>query len=215
MRYFLLLVALGSLLAGCGRNMYDQKGRYQVYDQSDLFADGTSSRPLIEGTVTRERGDVNPSFYTGQTAGGGFISESPIPVTEETLARGQERYNIYCSPCHNFNGNGRGMIVQKGFYEPASFHETRLQQQPIGYYFWVITNGFGAGASPLQGEPNMYSYASRIPPEDRWAISNYIKAMQYSQYADPANLPEDVRSQLEQTQSQAQPVQTAQEGGQE
>ena len=217
MRYFLLLAAFSLLLAGCGRNMYDQEGKYETYETSDMFEDGTSARPLLEGTVTRTRGDVNEMFFTGQTAEGGFLSESPIPVTEETLARGQERYNIYCSPCHNFNGNGQGMIVQKGLYQPASLHETRLQQQPIGYYFWVITNGFGAGASPLDGSPNMYSYASRIPPEDRWAISNYIKAMQYSQYADPANLPENIRGQLERSQSQGaqQNVQTAQEGGQE
>ena len=216
-KYLVLLAALSLALSGCGRNMYDQEGKYETYETSDLFADGTSARPLIEGTVTRTRGDVNDAFFTGQAADGSFISESPIPVTEETLARGQERYNIYCSPCHNYNGNGMGMIVQKGLYQPASFHETRLQQQPIGYYFWAITNGFGAGASPLADSPNMYSYASRIPPEDRWAISNYIKVMQYSQYADPANLPEGVRGQLERAGQQAsqQNLQAAQEGSQE
>ena len=206
MRYVLLFISLGLLLSGCGRNMYDQKGKYETYEPSDMFEDGTSARPLLEGTVTRTRGDVNDAFFTGQDANG-LLTESPIPITEETLARGQERYNIYCSPCHNFNGNGMGMIVQKGFVQPTSFHDQRLQQSPVGYFYNSITNGFG----------RMYSYASRIPPEDRWAIAAYIKTMQYSQFADPANLPEGVRSQLEQSQSQgaAQNVLSAQQGGQE
>ena len=116
MRYFLLLVALGSLLAGCGRNMYDQKGRYQVYDQSDLFADGTSSRPLIEGTVTRERGDLPPAFYTGQTAGGGFISESPIPVSLKRRWHAvRSAITSTARPVTTSMVTVRGMIVQKGF----------------------------------------------------------------------------------------------------
>lgn len=178
------MLVLALLLAGCGRNMYNQP-KYEVYEASPLFEDGTSSRPLVEGTVSRERGAVNESFYTG-TNSNGLLSEAPFEISEQVLLRGQERYNIYCSPCHNFNGNGQGMIVQKGFVMPASFHEQRLRDQPIGYFYNVITNGYG----------RMYSYASRIPPEDRWAIASYVRALQYSQNAPEVALSDAQRSEL-------------------
>jgi len=182
----LFLAALSTLLlTGCGRNMYDQ-AKYQVDEPSSLFQNGTSNRPLPEGTVTRTRGAVNPSFYTGQGENG-LLRELPIPLTQEVLNRGQQRYNIYCSPCHNYSGDGNGTIVQKGFVQPASFHEQRLRDQPVGYFFNVITNGYG----------RMYPYASRIPPEDRWAISAYVRALQLSQNAPVDALPENVREQLE------------------
>ncbi len=185
MRARLFLVALCALvLTGCGRNMYDQ-AKYDVYDPSPLFANGASSRPLIDGTVSRERGALAEPFFTGQDENG-LMTELPIPLTEALLARGQERYNIYCAVCHNYSGNGNGMIVQKGFVQPASFHEPRLQQAPVGYYFSAITNGFG----------RMYSYASRIPPEDRWAIAAYIRALQFSQNAATSELPADLQGQL-------------------
>lgn len=181
----LFLLALLLALSGCGRNMYDQ-AKYWPDDPSPFFEDGTSNRPLIEGTVSRSRGEVDPAFFTGQSADG-LATELPIELTEALLQRGQERYNIYCAVCHNYSGNGQGMIVQKGFVQPASFHEPRLQAAPVGYFYNVITNGFG----------RMYPYASRVPPEDRWAISAYIRALQYSQNAPVSELPENLRGQLE------------------
>lgn len=173
------------LLTSCGRNMAVQP-KAQAFEASPYFSNGAVNQPLIENTVSRERGNIDPAFYTGQGPNG-FLAEVPLPVTQELLERGQERYNIYCAPCHNFSGNGEGMIVQKGFPQPASFHEQRLRDQPVGYYFNAITNGFG----------RMYSYASRVPAEDRWAISAYIKALQLSQNASIDDIPEEQRSQLE------------------
>ena len=184
MRRLLFLAALMLALSGCGRNMY-QQAKYMEDKPSPFFADGASVRPLLEGTVSRSRGAIAPVFFTGQDANG-LVTEVPMKVTEAVLKRGQERFNIYCSPCHNYSGNGKGMIVQKGFVQPPSFHDPRLRASPVGYFFNVITNGYG----------RMYSYASRVPPEDRWAISAYIKALQYSQDAPIGDLPASVRQSL-------------------
>ena len=173
---YTVLTACTLLLSACGLNMYDQP-RAEVLEKSPFFADESSMRPIPEGTVSRNRGAVDPAYYTGQGESG-FATELPFEVTLEVMERGQERYNIYCSPCHNFSGNGLGVIVQRGMVQPTSFHAERLREQPVGYFYNAITNGFG----------RMYSYASRIPPEDRWAISAYIKSLQLSQYADAADL---------------------------
>lgn len=180
MRLALLLTAAAVVLTACGRNMADQ-ARYEPLDAAPYFADGAVARPLVEGTVSRERGGVDPAFYTGQGPDG-LLTELPIELTSDVLLRGQERYDIFCSVCHNYNGNGRGMIVQKGAVQPTSFHEQRLLDAPVGYYFNAMTNGFG----------RMFPYASRIPPEDRWAIAAYIKALQLSQNAYPDDIPEGV-----------------------
>jgi mono/diheme cytochrome c family protein len=182
--WWLGLLAVTLLLSACGRNMYDQP-RAEVYEASPFFADGASSRPLPEGTVSRERGAFDPVYLTGQDAGG-LVSELPVELTGELLLRGQERYNIYCAACHNYNGDGRGMIVQKGFPQPTSFHEQRLLDAPVGYTYNAITNGFG----------RMYSYASRIPVEDRWAIAAYVKALQLSQNATVDDVPAEVLNEL-------------------
>lgn len=191
MRYLLFLAALMLALTGCGRNMYEQ-AKYQEDEPSAFFADGTSSRPLVEGSVSRSRGAIDEVFFTGQDKNG-LVTEVPMDVTEAVIKRGQERFNIYCSPCHNYSGNGEGMIVQKGFVQPTSFHDPRLRASPVGYFFNVITNGYG----------RMYSYASRVPPEDRWAIAAYIKTLQYSQNAPVADLPESLRKQLTQAAPEA------------
>ena len=183
-RYAVVLGVLLLTLTGCGRNMYEQ-AKFEEDEPSTFFADGTSSQPLPEGVVSRSRGGIDEVFFTGQDENG-LLAEPPLEITQEVLERGQERYNIYCSPCHNYSGNGQGMIVQKGFVQPASFHEERLQASPVGYFFNVITNGYG----------RMYSYGSRVPPEDRWAIASYIKALQYSQTAPVADLPAEVRERL-------------------
>ena len=182
--WWLGLLAVSLLLSACGRNMYDQP-RAEAYEASPFFADGAASRPLPEGTVSRERGAFDPVYLTGQDATG-LVAELPVELTGELLLRGQERYNIYCAACHNYNGDGRGMIVQKGFPQPTSFHEQRLLDAPVGYTFNAVTNGFG----------RMYSYASRIPVEDRWAIAAYVKALQLSQNATVDDVPAEVLNEL-------------------
>jgi mono/diheme cytochrome c family protein len=178
LRTLVFVAALALLLAGCGRNMADQ-ARLDPLQASPFFDDGSGQRPLIEGTVSRQRGAVDPAFFTGQDAAG-LLTELPIALTLELLQRGQERYDIYCSVCHGYTGDGDGMIVQRGFPQPTSFHEQRLLDAPVGYYFSAMTNGFG----------RMFSYASRIPAEDRWAIAAYLKALQLSQNAGLADVPE-------------------------
>ena len=175
--YTSIMLVLSFLLGACGMNMYDQP-KAEVFEASPYFENGTSVRPIIEGTVSRSRGLVDESFFTGQG-----LTELPFPVTMQVLERGQERYNIYCSPCHNFNGNGLGLIVQKGMVQPRSFHDPGVRPLPVSYFYSAITNGFG----------RMYPYASRIPPEDRWAIAGYIKALQLSQNASEADVPEAFR----------------------
>ncbi len=183
----LMLVALMFSLSACGRNMHSQASA-RPFESSEFFADGMAMRPLPANTVSRERGSLELSFLTGQDANG-LLSESPIPVTMDVLQRGQQRFDIYCAPCHNYNGDGQGTIVQRGFPQPPSFtHTQRLLDAPVGYYYNAITNGFG----------RMYSYASRIPPEDRWAIADYVKALQLSQNATEADVPADVLVRLQQ-----------------
>jgi mono/diheme cytochrome c family protein len=192
---------------GCRQGMYDQ-ARYEPYEQSDLFHDGTSSRPLPAGTVARGMLRDDAAFYTGTTAGaagtevgaeGGagtsFVTTNPLPVTREVLRRGRERYNVFCAPCHDQVGTGNGMIVQRGFTRAASFHEDRLRQMPEGYYYDVITRGFG----------QMPSYATQVAPEDRWAIVAYVRALQLSQNARLGELPADVRQLAEQALARDEP----------
>ncbi len=175
----LLLLALGLalLLTGCGRNMYNQ-ARYETYERSLLFPDQASARPLIEGTVSRERGGTDLSFFTGQDENG-LLTELPIPLSGTVIARGQERYNIFCAPCHDATGSGRGMVVQRGFRPPTSFHDERLRNAEPGHFFDVMTNGFGA----------MPDYRQQISARDRWTVVAYIRALQLSQHADRADVP--------------------------
>lgn len=180
-----LLIAV-LVLAGCGRNMFDQP-RLDPFEQSEFFEDGMGMRPIPAGTVSRERGALEPSFLTGLGTGG-FVSEMPFELTEEVLYRGKERYDIYCATCHNYNGDGKGIVVKRGFPQPFSFvDEQRLLMMPIGYFFNAATAGFG----------RMYSYASRISPEDRWAIAGYIKALQLSQNASIDDIPADILATLQ------------------
>ncbi len=182
------LLALALVLAACGQNMADQP-RVGAYQATPFLEGGTSMQPLPDGVVAREFGDVDPAFLTGQDPDGGQLTELPIELTTELLLRGQERYGIYCAVCHGYDGRGDGVAVQRGFPQPASFHEQRLLDASVGYVFGAATNGFG----------RMYGYASRIPPEDRWAISAYVKALQLSQNAERSDLPADVLESLEST----------------
>lgn len=164
--------------------MADQP-KYQPLQASTFFEDGRASRPRVPGTVARGQLRADEALYTGST-GGKLVDTFPFPVTPAVLQRGRERYNIFCAPCHDQVGTGRGMIVQRGFQPPPSFHIERLREAPVGYFFTVITNGFGA----------MYDYADRIPPRDRWAIIAYIRALQLSQHATLADVPAEERQRL-------------------
>lgn len=165
-----LLFAWGLLwLSGCRMDMHDQP-KYKSYRASALFADGKASRIPPEGTVAQGHLRDDELLFTGKMDGQDSVV-FPFPVTRELLERGQERYDIYCSPCHDHVGTGQGIIVRRGMKQPPSFHITRLQEASPGYYFNVITNGYGV----------MFSYASRISPEDRWAIVAYIRALHLSQ----------------------------------
>ncbi len=165
------------LLGACRLDMHDQP-RGKPLRMSDFFEDGRTERPLIPGTVARGQLRDDTYFYTGMignAAGDAF----PFPMTADVLARGRERFNIYCAPCHSRLGDGNGMIVQRGYRRPPSFHIDRLRNAPVGHFFDVITNGFGA----------MPDYAAQIPPRDRWAIIGYIRALQLSQAGSPDMVP--------------------------
>jgi mono/diheme cytochrome c family protein len=177
-----------ALVPGCNEQDMVVQPKLKPYQESALFADGQSARPLVPGTVARGQLNVDPAYDTGKT-GDLLVEKIParVKVDKALLARGQERYNIYCSPCHSRSGDGHGMIVQRGFPSPPSFHDQRLLDAPAGHFFHVMTNGYGA----------MYSYASRIPAEDRWAIVAYIRALQLSQHATLDDVPEKERPRLE------------------
>lgn len=177
-----VLLLLGS--AACRQDMHDQP-KYKPLKASSFFADGRGSRPLVPGTVARGHLNDDLLLYTGK-ADGGFATVFPAPVTKAVLERGQNRFNIYCTPCHDRVGTGNGMIVQRGYRRPPSFHIDRLRTSPVGYFFDVITNGFGV----------MPSYAAQIPVSDRWAIVAYLRALQLSQHATLADVPPNQQSQL-------------------
>src|SRR5262245_54655727 len=151
-------VGIIALLApACRQDMHDQP-KYQPLEASDFFADGRASRPLPPGTVARGHLNDDEHLYSGKS-GKSFADTLPFPMSPAVLIRGQERFNIFCSPCHGRLGDGEGMVVRRGFRHPPSFHIERLRQAPVGYYFDVITNGFGS----------MQDYAAQVPAKDRWA----------------------------------------------
>ena len=166
--------------------MYNQP-KAKAYSATEFFADGTSARPIPPHTVEYHGAHENEAFYTGLT-NGVLLANLPLQVTPELLERGRERYDIYCAVCHAATGEGNGEIVQRGFPAPPTYHSERLRNAPIGHFYDVITNGYGV----------MYSYASRVEPNDRWAIAAYIRALQLSQHASAGDLPPNERKQLEQ-----------------
>jgi len=165
------------LLAGCRADMQNQPYERPL-SENTMYADKRSARPLVEGTVPRGFERADTYYYTGKIGNedGNYM---PFPVAAEVLQRGQQRYNIYCSPCHGETGEGNGMIVQRGLKHPPSYYSERLRKAPIGYFFDVMTNGFGV----------MLDYSQQISPEDRWAIAAYIRALQLSQGATRADVP--------------------------
>ena len=172
----LLVAGLLPALAGCRQDMHDQ-AKYEPFEASDLFDDGTSARTPVEGTVARGLLREDGRLYRGMEADGSFVVEMPVAVTAELVARGRQRFDIFCSPCHGRTGEGQGMIVSRGFKQPESFHIDRLVNSQDGYFYDVITNGFG----------QMSSYASQVEPADRWAIVAYVRALQLSRRA-PADM---------------------------
>jgi hypothetical protein len=174
---FFALLGLTAFLTGCREDMQIQP-RLNPLQHSDFYEDGRSARPLIEGTVARGQLRNDVYFYTGYN-GNELGNEMPFPVSREVLERGRERFNIYCSPCHAQTGDGNGMIVQRGFQRPPSYHIDRLRNAPLGHFYDVITNGFGA----------MPDYAGQVQPYDRWAIVAYIRALQLSQNAPASVVP--------------------------
>ena len=181
----LLLVALLAC-AGCFQDMQNQP-RYEPLEKSDFFSNEMSSRPLVAGTVARGELREDIAFETGKDENGQFIAEVPLELDRALLERGQSRYNIYCTPCHDRTGSGDGMVVQRGFKRPPSYHIDRLREAPSGHFFDVMTKGFGT----------MPSYSVQIDPRDRWAIVAYIRVLQRSQHATLDDVPSAERSQLE------------------
>jgi mono/diheme cytochrome c family protein len=180
-------VALAAVVAAaaCRRDMQDQP-KYKPFRASRVFADGASARPLVEGTVPRGELRADSHLYTGKV-NNQPVDTFPFPVTRAVLDRGQERFEIFCTPCHGRTGDGDGMVVRRGYRRPPTWHSDRLRGMPVGYFFDVITNGFGA----------MPDYKAQIPVADRWAIVAYIRALQLAQHAPVAELPPADREALE------------------
>jgi mono/diheme cytochrome c family protein len=182
----LCAVALALAAAvGCRQDMQDQP-KFIPLRPSGFFADGRSERPFVEGTVARGHLNDDTALYTGKGADGKFLDTFPFPATRDAISRGQDRFNIYCAPCHGRLGDGLGMIVRRGFRRPPSYHIDRLRTVPNGYLYDVITNGVGA----------MPDYAAQIEPRDRWAIVSYVRALQLSQNATVDDVPPGDRAQL-------------------
>jgi cytochrome c553 len=184
--YLLSSIFLALCATGCRRDMFQQPSEKPL-ERSDFFRDNRmASRPLPPHTIARGHLDEDEAFYTAKI-GTNLVTTFPFPITREVLLRGQERFDIYCAPCHGRTGDGNGMIPQRGYPVPPSYHIDRLRAAPAGHFFDVITHGYGV----------MYSYATRVEPADRWAITAYIRALQLSHDAKVSDVPEQQRAQLE------------------
>jgi mono/diheme cytochrome c family protein len=179
------VVFAAAVLAACRQDMHDAP-RYEPLEATTFFPNGSASRMLVANTVARGQLNEDRHLYEG-VVDGKPAETFPMPVTAEVMARGRERFNVFCSPCHGRTGVGNGMIVQRGFRQPPSFHEPRLRNAPVGYFFDVMTHGFGA----------MQDYATQVPVADRWAIAAYIRALQASRSATVADVPADRRADLD------------------
>ncbi|MFC1729470.1 c-type cytochrome [candidate division KSB1 bacterium] len=196
-RLTILLILSGLVVTGCVRgnpsertpihlnpNM-DYQEKYQPQEYSGLF-EGSIMRAPVAGTVARNELRENPAYFRGKNADGSPVTELPVPVTMQLLRRGQERFNIYCAPCHARTGDGKGIIVEYEYVPPASFHDQRIRGVEDGHLFDVISNGIR----------NMPAYAHQVPVADRWAIVSYIRALQRSQNARFADIPEELRDRI-------------------
>ena len=181
------LIVVLSVLSGaaCRQDMHDQP-KYIPLRESTFFVDARSARPIVAGTVARGQLHEDTLLYTGKVDGSDALM-FPFRIDETVMARGQQRFNIYCSPCHGRTGLGDGMVVQRGYRRPPSFADERLRQAPVGHFFDVMTNGFGA----------MPDYAAQILVTDRWAIAAYVRALQLSAHATLEDVPAAERGQLQ------------------
>ena len=179
-----LVAGLVALAAGCRQDMHDQP-KYKPFRASSFFGDDRSARPLVEDTVARGQLRADAAYYTGKQ-GTTPVDVFPVAVTAALLQRGQQRYGIYCTPCHGATGRGDGMVVQRGYRRPPSLHIDRLRNEKTGYFFDVITSGFGA----------MPDYAAQVPVADRWAIVAYVRALQLSENARLEDVPPERRAAL-------------------
>ena len=203
--FCLLAVFVALFAVGCRQDMHDQP-KLQALEASTFFENGMASRAIPAGTVPWGHLREDTHLYEGKDANGEFVDALPVlldddgnnrlALTHELVERGQTRFEIYCSVCHDSTGGGRGMIVRRGFKQPQPLYEQRLKDMPAGYFFDVITAGFGL----------MSSYKSQIPVEDRWAIVAYIRALQLSQTSVLAELPQGLQSEFQQALSA--PVET-------
>jgi len=178
-------LAVVVLIAGCRQDMQNQP-KLIPQRGSDFFADHRGARPQVMNTVARGQLREDSYFYTGVVEGAnGYREEKnlmPFPVTLEVLTRGQERFNIYCSPCHSRVGNGLGAIVDRGYKPAGNLHDQVRLAQPVSHYFYVMTHGYGA----------MPDYSAQLTPVDRWAVAAYIRALQLSQAATEKDVPAGV-----------------------
>jgi mono/diheme cytochrome c family protein len=182
----LALAGISLLTAGCSRLDMQDQPKYKPQRPSEFFADGRDGRPELDGTTARGELHEDIAFYNGKDAAGKDIDAFPIAIDKAVIQRGQQRYDIYCSPCHGRLGNGLGMVVQRGFKQPTSYHIDRLRYAPVGHMYDVITNGYGA----------MLNYSQQIQVRDRWAIVAYIRVLQYSQNVNVNDLPTEARAKL-------------------
>jgi mono/diheme cytochrome c family protein len=173
------------LVVGCRQDMHDQP-KIKPLAESDFFADHRGARPRVPGTVARGHLGEDEALNTGKV-NGAPVETLPVPLTEELVRRGRERFETYCSPCHGRTGRGDGMVAQRGFKKPPSYHVDRLRAMPVGYFFDVMTNGFGA----------MSDYSAQVAIQDRWAIAAYVRALQLSENARSADVPADRRPELD------------------
>jgi mono/diheme cytochrome c family protein len=192
------LLVLFAALAGCRGGVsedppvhvfgdMDWQQKYQWGEASPLFPDGRAMRPLVDGTVAQGHLDEDDAFYRGKNEKGEYVARVPQEVTEKLIRRGQERFNIYCAPCHDQSGSGRGMVVQRGFPPPVDLSSDRVRTMPDGQIFDTITNGVR----------NMPSYRKQVPVEDRWAIVTWVRVIGRSQHATIDDVPTEKRGQIE------------------
>jgi hypothetical protein len=193
-----LWLIFASALAGCRQDMHDQP-RYKPLAATEFFGDGRSARPEVDGTVARGHLRIDQARYTGKV-NNEDVDSFPFPITKADLERGHQRFDIYCSPCHSRLGDGNGMVVRRGFRQAASYHTEKLLKAPVGHFFDVITNGFGA----------MPSYASRVEPDDRWRVIAYIRVLQLSQNASLADVPQDMHGELDKNPPTPKPIEVQQ-----
>jgi mono/diheme cytochrome c family protein len=204
-RLMLACALAASLGAGtaCRQDMHDAP-RYDALEKSDFFPDRRTARPLIDGTVARGQLRADDAYYTGKV-NGQPIAALPAGITldKALVERGQSRYNVYCAPCHSQTGEGDGMVVRRGYKQPPSLHDPRLRNMPLGYFYDVVTRGFG----------QMPDYAAQIQPRDRWAVAAYLRALQLSQHATVEDVPAEERGNLDKaTEPGAKPAAGQKEG---